>query len=363
MLEHDLFRKPIPTPDQVRGKLFRDHALVRAPSFWWQEAGTAAALLAPAAGVYGAVASARLGRTDQRAGVPVLCVGNPTLGGSGKTPTALALARLLIAAGERPWLLSRGYGGELAGPVTVDPRRHRASEVGDEPLLLARCAPTIIARDRVAGARAARAAGASVIVMDDGFQNPGLAKDLSILVIDARRGVGNGRVFPAGPLRAPLDAQFARAQAILLIGDGPAALPMAAAAEARGLGLFHGQLVPDADAIAALAGRRVLAFAGIGDPDKFFATLADAGIEAAARRGFPDHHTYSASDVAALTAEADRADLLPVTTEKDLVRLESRRASAELAARTRALPVTLMVEDEDRFRRFVLAAVDAARAS
>jgi tetraacyldisaccharide 4'-kinase len=336
---------------------------VRAPSFWWREAGTAAALLAPAAGVYAAVAAARLRRAGERAGVPVLCVGNPTLGGSGKTPTALALARLLIAAGERPWLLSRGYGGQLAGPVTVDLRRHRATEVGDEPLLLARCAPTIIARDRAAGARAARAAGANVIVMDDGFQNPGLAKDLSILVIDARRGVGNGRVFPAGPLRAPLDAQFARAQAILLIGDGPAALPIAAAAETRGLDRFHGRLVPDAAAVAALKGRRVLAFAGIGDPDKFFATLADAGIEAAVRRSFPDHHPYSGSEAAALLGEADRADLLPVTTEKDLVRLASTRASAELAARCRALPVTLAIEDEERFRRFVVAAVGAARTS
>jgi tetraacyldisaccharide 4'-kinase len=336
---------------------------VRAPSFWWREAGTAAALLAPAAGVYAAVAAARLRQAGARAGIPVLCVGNPTLGGSGKTPTALALARLLIAAGERPWLLSRGYGGQLAGPVTVDPRHHRADDVGDEPLLLAQCAPTIIARDRVAGARTARVAGASVIVMDDGFQNATLAKDLSILVVDARRGVGNGRVFPAGPLRAPLTAQLARAQAMLLIGEGPAAAPVAAAAEACGLALFHGRLVPDGAAVAALEGQRVLAFAGIGDPDKFFATLAAAGIEAAIRRGFADHHPYTGVEAAALMAEADRAGLPLVTTEKDFARLKGRRALSELAGRARALPITLAVEEEDRFRRFVTSAPVAANAS
>jgi tetraacyldisaccharide 4'-kinase len=336
---------------------------VRAPAFWWREADTAAALLAPAARVYGAVAAARLRQAGVRAGIPLLCVGNPTLGGSGKTPLTLALARLLTAAGERPWLLSRGYGGQLAGPVTVDPRHHRADDVGDEPLLLAQCAPTIIARDRVAGARAARAAGASVIVMDDGFQNPALAKDLSILVVDARRGVGNGRVFPAGPLRAPLAAQLARTQAMLLIGAGPAAGPMATTAAAHGLALFHGRLAPDVAAVAALAGRRVLAFAGIGDPEKFFATLADAGIEAAIRRGFPDHHPYTGADADALMAEADQASLPLVTTEKDFVRLKGRRALSELARRARALPVTLAIEEEDQFRRFVSSALGAAKAS
>jgi tetraacyldisaccharide 4'-kinase len=334
---------------------------VRAPGFWWQEPGTAAALLAPVASVYGAVAAARLRQTGERAGVPVLCVGNPTLGGSGKTPTVIALARLLSEAGERPVLLSRGYGGRLAGPVKVDPRHHRADDVGDEPLLLARCALTIIARDRVAGARAARAAGAGVIVLDDGFQNPSLAKDLSILVIDAGRGVGNEQVFPAGPLRAPLDAQLDRAHAILIIGDGPGAAPLTEAAETRGLALFYGRLVPDGETVDALKGSRVLAFAGIGHPEKFFATLTDAGIDVALRRGFPDHHRFTASDAAALIAEADRAGLTLVTTEKDFVRLAHKRALADLAARSRALPATLQIEDQERFRRFVLAAVAAAR--
>jgi tetraacyldisaccharide 4'-kinase len=336
--------------------------IVLAPSFWWQESGTAAALLAPVAGLYGAVAAARLRQTGERAGVPVVCVGNPTVGGSGKTPTALALARLLIDAGERPFLLSRGYGGRLAGPVRVDPQHHRADDVGDEPLLLARSAPTVIAHDRAAGARVARTAGASVIVLDDGFQNPSLVKDVSILVVDARRGIGNGQVFPAGPLRAPLAAQLDRAQALLIVGEGSAGAAAAHDGQARGLTVFRGRLVPDAASIAALKGSRVLAFAGIGDPEKFFATLRDAGVDVAITRGFPDHHRFTPEETTALVAEAERAGLATVTTEKDFVRLAHKRALAALTARTCVLPVALQIEEEDRFRRFVLAAVTAARS-
>lgn len=332
---------------------------MRSPGFWWRKAGLAAALLAPAAAAYGAVAARRLAASGAAVGVPVLCVGNPTLGGAGKTPTALAAARLLIAAGERPAFLSRGYGGRLAGPVAVDPARHTADEVGDEPLLLARVAPTIVAADRVTGARAAIAAGAGVIVMDDGFQNPALAKDLAILVIDGRNGIGNARVFPAGPLRAPLDAQLGRAHAVLAIGDPTNAATVLEAAARRGLPVFHGRLVPDSPAVAALADAKVLAFAGIGDPQKFFATLAEAGIAAPLRRQFGDHHHYTAAEASALLAEADRHGLQPVTTEKDFVRLRGTAAHAALAERSRVLPVTLVVEEDEAFRRFVLAARSA----
>src|SRR5215471_2279010 len=189
---------------------------MREPAFWWREPGLLAALLAPLGALYGAVAALRLQLPGRRARVPVVCVGNLTLGGSGKTPTAIAIARMLQAAGDRPVFLTRGYGGRLAGPVLVTPS-HTAAEVGDEPLLLARVAPTIVARDRVTGAAAAEAAGAGIIVMDDGFQNPSLEKDLSVLVVDGRRGIGNDHVFPAGPLRAPLAAQLAGADAVLVI--------------------------------------------------------------------------------------------------------------------------------------------------
>src|SRR5438067_10938357 len=169
---------------------------LREPEFWWRAAQGPVRLLAPLAAIYAAVAAWRLGRRGRRVAAPVVCIGNPTLGGAGKTPTALTVARMLAKAGERPVFLSRGYGGALAGPLVVDPARHRARDVGDEPLLLARTAPTIVARDRVKGSGIA--AGASVIVMDDGFHNPSLVTDCSALVGHARRGIGNGRVLPAG---------------------------------------------------------------------------------------------------------------------------------------------------------------------
>jgi tetraacyldisaccharide 4'-kinase len=285
--------------------------------------------------------------------VPVVCIGNFTLGGAGKTPTAIAAAQLLAAAGERPVFLTRGYGGRLHGPVRVDTERHRAEDIGDEPLLLARVAPTIVARDRVAGAKAAEDAGATVIVMDDGFQNSALAKDCAIVVIDAARGIGNARVFPAGPLRAPLALQLTRAHAIVVIGDGDAARPVIKAAISANLPVFSGRLSPDGDAVAALRSQRVLAFAGIGDPEKFFHTLGEAGIDAPVRRGFADHHRYTASEAARLLGEADAQKLTPVTTEKDLVRLTGEPLAA-LRARTHALPVTLVLGDGEALRACLL---------
>jgi tetraacyldisaccharide 4'-kinase len=332
---------------------------MREPSFWWGEASLASALLAPLAAIYGAVAQARLRGRGRRVGVPVVCIGNFTVGGAGKTPAALAVARMLAAAGERPVFLSRGYGGALAGPVLVDPTRHRAQDVGDEPLLLARTAPTIVARDRVKGAGIA--AGASVIVMDDGFHNPSLAKDFSVLVVDARRGIGNGRVIPAGPLRAPLEAQLTRAHALVLVGTSSRAAAVAAAARARNIPVLQARLREDAGVIAGLGGARVLAFAGIGDPEKFFLTLADAGVAVVARRSFPDHHRYTRAEAKALCEEADRAGLLLVTTEKDLARLTGDDEARELAAHARALPVTLAFEDEARFKSLLLERLAAAR--
>ena len=325
---------------------------MREPGFWHRPGAAMGGLLAPFAAIYGAVAARRMVQTGTIAGIPVLCIGNLTVGGAGKTPTAIAVARLLVEAGERPFMLSRGYGGRLAGPVRVDPASHGAADVGDEPLLLARTAPTIVSRDRVAGAAASRAAGASIVVMDDGFQNPALAKDASLLVIDGARGIGNGRVFPAGPLRAPLDAQLARAHALLVIGEGDGAQPVIAAAS--GLPVFHGRLEPDAQAVAALRGTRVLAFAGIGDPAKFFATLTAAGIDVRETRAFPDHHPYRRDEAAGLIEQASRDGLVLVSTEKDLARLAGADDLQALAGVARALPVRLEVTEAEAFRRFVL---------
>src|SRR5919197_1088497 len=330
---------------------------MREPAFWWREPSLASALLAPLAAVYGAVARARLTGRGRRAGVPVVCIANLTVGGAGKTPTALAVARMLAAAGERPAFLSRGYGGALAGPLVVDPARHRARDVGDEPLLLARTAPTIVARDRVKGAGIA--AGASVIVMDDGFHNPSLVKDFSLLVVDARRGIGNGRVIPAGPLRAPVDAQLSRAHALVVVGRSVGDCAIAEMARERDIPVLRASLRADAAVLGTLAGRRVLAFAGIGDPPKFFATLAEAGVAVAATRSFADHHRYTGREAAALCEEAERDGLALVTTEKDLARLSGEEQP--LSARARALPVTLVFEDAAAFESLLLERLTAAR--
>jgi tetraacyldisaccharide 4'-kinase len=326
---------------------------MREPAFWWREPGPMARLLTPLARLYGAVATQRMMRHGQSARARVVCIGNLTVGGAGKTPTAIAVARLLQDMGAKPAFLTRGYGGRLAGPVTVAPT-HSAAEVGDEPLLLARVATTIVARDRVAGAAAAVAAGADTIVMDDGFQNPSLHKDLSLLVLDGRRGIGNRNLIPAGPLRAPLMPQLMRAQALLVVGDaGPSAQVAIDAARAHGRKVITGRLVPDGAAVAALKARPVLAFAGIGDPDKFFATLRDAGIAVAATRRFADHHRLRAAEAAHLIARADAAQLALVTTEKDLARMAGDETLAALARLATALPITLAFDDIPEARRLL----------
>lgn len=333
---------------------------MRAPAFWWR-AGTGAAL-APLAALYGAAAGLRMRAPGRQAGLPVICLGNLTVGGAGKTPAALTVAQLLHAARERPFFLSRGYGGRLAGPVRVNPALHRAGDVGDEPILLARLAPTIVARDRVAGSNFAASAGASVIVMDDGFQNPSLAKDLSIVLVDARRAIGNGRVIPAGPLRAPLDRQLDRAQALIVVGTGEAAAPVIARAGGRGIPIFQGRIEPDRAVLNAIGQRKVLAFAGIADPDKFFTTLIAAGIQVANRVSFPDHHRFNATEALDLVAQARANNLMLLTTEKDLARLAGEPALRELAAHATALPVRLVIEQPDRLRELVLGAIAGHRA-
>ena len=326
---------------------------MREPPFWWRKPGAAAQLLAPIAAGYGLIAAARLRRAGQRAAVPVVCVGNLTVGGGGKTPTAIAVARLFLRAGLRPVFLTRGYGGVLAGPVRVGANA-RAAEVGDEPLLLARVAPTIVARNRVAGAAAAVQENADVIVMDDGLQNPSLVKDAAIVALDGRRGVGNARGIPAGPLRAPLDIQLGRVHALLVVGDAAAsASAVIDEARRRGLQVFAGRLEPDATVAADLKNRRLLAFAGIADPGKFFATLAQAGLAVAAAIDFPDHHPYSSADAARLIARAKREDLQLVTTEKDAARLQGNPALSELAARSKPFPVALVVAQQQRLRAFL----------
>jgi tetraacyldisaccharide 4'-kinase len=332
---------------------------MREPASWWRSR-SRFTLLSPLGWIYGAIAGYRMSRPGHDAGIPVICVGNFHVGGAGKTPTVIALVALLKAYGETPVVLSRGYGGRMRGPVRVDPALHAAADVGDEPLLLAASAPVVVARNRVAGAALARRIGASVVVMDDGFQNPALRKDLSLVVIDGHRGVGNGRVFPAGPLRAPLKVQLPRTDALLVIGEGQSAASVATAVAAQGGKVFHARLQPDAADVVALRGRRVLAFAGIGDPERFFATLRASGIDVAAVRAFPDHHCYSDSELADLRAAARRENLVLVTTTKDIARLGGAAASEPAIA---SFAVTLAIDDEAGLLDLVLLAVGRARAA
>ena len=290
---------------------------MREPEFWKGDGNPwPARALMPAGAIYALATVFRRWRNrPYRPPVPVVVAGGLTLGGSGKTPLALALADRLAA--REPHFITRGYGGRAKGPLRVDPQRQSAAEVGDEPLLLARRAPTWVARNRAAGARAAIAAGAGLVILDDGFQNPFLAKDLALLSIDGEAGLGNGHVFPAGPLREPLAFALRRAAAVIRIGDDLVGVERLVRGRCP---IIPARLVPVPEA-AELAGKRIFAFTGIGRPEKFFASLRAIGAQLVTTRAFPDHHPYTVTEAAGLLSEATQMNALPVTTAKDQVRL------------------------------------------
>lgn len=306
------------------------------PAFWRQDGPTLLpALLAPLSAVTAGATALRLRRRGWEAPIPVICVGNVTVGGAGKTTVALDLVRRLLARGRRVHVLLRGYGGRVRGPYWVR-ADESAALVGDEALLYAPLVPAWIGGDRRGSAQAAVAAGADVLVMDDGLQNPSLRKHLSLLVIDGGTGFGNARVLPAGPLREPVAAAASRCQAAVLIGaDATGAVAHLPAA----LPVLHATLVPGPQA-ATLAGRRVLAFTGIAVPEKFFASLTAIGSDIMGRRSFPDHHLYTADERDSLLAEADRLGAIPVTTAKDAARLP-----AAMRGRVTVLEVALAWDD------------------
>ena len=320
---------------------------MRAPEFW-RTGGWPARALAPAAALYEAAAARRAARrTPAPAPAPTVCVGNLVAGGAGKTPTAIAIACRLRARGRAPHLLARGYGGRARGPLRVDPARHDARAVGDEALLLARAAPVWVARRRAEAAAAARAAGAGALVLDDGFQSRELAADIALVVVDGGYGFGNGRLLPAGPLRERVERGLARASAVVLVGEDrtgarrrlPAGLPVLSARLAPGRGR------------EAVAGKRVVAFAGIGRPGKFFETLEGLGCAVAAAHEFADHRRYRAHEILALADKAAALDAVLVTTAKDAARIPEP---------LRALPAVLEVTLE--WTAAAAAALDALLA-
>lgn len=326
---------------------------MKAPRFWSKPRPTLLArLLQPTGWAYGRATAQRMRGQGERAGAPTICVGNFTAGGAGKTPTALALARMLIGDGRRVAFLSRGYGGaERAEPLLVGADTHNATEVGDEPLLLAKLAQCWVGTDRVRSARSAVEAGANTLILDDGLQNPGLIKDLSFAVVDGESGFGNGLCMPAGPLRAPVSAQLPFVQALIVLGGDDAAASRIAAL-APGKPVIRASLEPDALAAAPLIGREVVAFAGIARSEKFYATLRRVGAQIVATRDFADHHPYTQREVEALIEEARGRGALLATTEKDLVRLSARQARSVVA-----LPVTLRFEEPASVRRILRQAV------
>lgn len=322
----------------------------KSPDFWWKPAlAPASILLLPMSWLYGLVSGRRmLQKPKAKSRLPVICVGNFVVGGTGKTPFTIELAHQLRGEGFAPGFLLRGYGGREKGPLLVDPARHSAADVGDEALLLADHGPTIVSSNRPKGAELAETQPIDILLMDDGFQNPALAKDLSLVLVDCATGFGNGLCLPAGPLRAPPFKQIIKTDCLVLVGEGEEAEEAVHLAGRKGLPILHAHM--RARANPELEGAGLLAFAGIGRPQKFFDSLKSLGYSVTKTREFADHHLYSEADVSGLLSEAETEGLQLVTTAKDMARLGSSDAEVFrwIRARTQVLSVAMEIDDSKR---------------
>ena len=323
----------------------------------WENA-RAVKVLSPISAVYAKVAEVKAKVViPYDADIPVICAGNLTLGGAGKTPLAIWLAEHFKAEGMRPFFLTRGYKGKEKGLFFPDTGAQKeggggeesmARKIGDEPSLLLRSAPVVVDTDRARGAETAQKNGADIIIMDDGFQNHGLSKSKSLLVFDGRVGIGNGKVFPAGPLREDFVLGLKRAKAAVVVGDDTSGITIKIKSEAPDMPIFRARLIPDESVAKSLKGKKVLAFSGIGYPSKFFDTLRGIGAEVFKQKAFPDHHFYNSEDVAALENMAKEEALVMVTTQKDAVKL-----APEFLGKVVVLPVKMAFENEKDFISFI----------
>jgi tetraacyldisaccharide 4'-kinase len=334
--------------------------LPRAPDFWWRRPSIAGMALSPAGLIYGQIAGRRMERAGVSVDVPIICVGNLVVGGAGKTPTALEVASACRKLHLNPGFLTRGYRGRETGPLVVSLAVHSAHDVGDEALLLAQFAPTVVAADRPSGAKLLASLGADIVVMDDGLQNPSLNKDLALVVVDGDRGVGNGFILPAGPLRAPMSFQMRSAHALVVLGEGSGGKAVRVAARA-GRPILRAKT--EASRKRGLRRHAYLAFAGIGNPAKFYETLAAAGAVVEHTMSFPDHHVFTHDECEAILAEAKSRNLVPITTEKDRVRLTRAGDAAErLATATETFPIHVRFDEPRRLTALIEDAI-ASHAS
>lgn len=312
---------------------------MKTPQFWTEQ-GFLSNLLRPVGKIYAAATAWRLkSRVPYKAERPVICIGNLTAGGTGKTPVSLSIAEMLRSMGKNPYFISRGYGGHLQN-IVVNPAIHTPRQVGDEPLLLAEVAPAVVNLDRAAAAKLAVNNGADCLVMDDGFQNPTLHKDLSFLVFDGNYGIGNGRVIPAGPLREPFAEGIKRAQAIIILGADKHLI-----ASKSALPVFYGEITEEQPAIA---NRNIVAFCGIGHPEKFFASLSKCGFNINRNFSFPDHHFYTHAELNSLIDFAQKNNLDIYTTSKDFVKIPPK-----LRPHFKVLQIKIRWNDEKALQNFL----------
>lgn len=332
-------------------------ALDEAPPFWWKRNSWQGYALSPVSYIFGKLAAKRMKLgTAKRVNVPVICVGNFVVGGGGKTPTVHMLAKHIISKGYKVGILSRGHGGAITSETVVDLDKHNAHDVGDEALMHAEITTTVVSPNRVNGAKLLVSKKCTLIIMDDGFQNPSLHKDFSLVLADAKRGLGNGFAMPGGPMRVSFKDQLQHTDAVLITGKGDAALEVVRKSARAGKPVFESHIKIEGK--SAFKDERYLAYAGIADPEKFFLTLEDISTKVIEKRAFGDHHVFTEEECANLIDRSKNEKLQLVTTQKDASRLKGMgEAQDKLLELSQVVKITLISENPSMPDRILDTAV------